>query len=112
MQNNCDSRAWHLSCIACMCRNDGNTVTPPTLLHTDKECDTSVVLLVYSPCMVVAVSSMVTSSPSHDTVGPHAKLYDPVGEVFPRWKLIPEINIVSDKTAAAEEGENLKNEKY
>lgn len=33
-------------------------------IHTDKECDTSVVLLVYGPCMVVVVSGMVTSSPS------------------------------------------------
>lgn len=32
-------------------------------LHTGKECDTSVVLLVYGPCMVVVVSGMTTSFP-------------------------------------------------
>lgn len=50
------------------------------LLHTEKECDTSVVLLVYGPCMVVVVKRKVTSSPCHDTMGLHAKLYDPVEE--------------------------------
>lgn len=33
-------------------------------LHRDKERDTSVVFLVYGPCMVVVVSGVVTSPPS------------------------------------------------
>lgn len=49
--------------------------------HTDKECDTSVVLLVYGPCMVVVVSGMVTSSPSAMILWAlHAKVHDPLRE--------------------------------
>lgn len=48
--------------------------------HTDKECDTSVVLLVYGPCMVGVVSGMVTSSSSAMILWANAKVHDPVGE--------------------------------